>query len=77
MAGFVCPKCDKKSEIFRPTDSGVKGFCEDNGLKLLGSLPIDSRICKAMDLGENPIDTDSPVVEIVHSITDKIKLSLQ
>ena len=52
MAGFSCPKCDVTSPIFKPSQIGrVKELCEKNGLKLLGSLPIDPKICKAMDLG--------------------------
>ena len=52
MAGFSCPKCDVTSPIFKPSQNErVKELCEKNGLKLLGSLPIDPKICKAMDLG--------------------------
>ena len=52
MAAFTCPKCDVTSPIFKPSQNGrVQELCEKNGLKLLGSLPIDPKICKAMDLG--------------------------
>lgn len=73
MAGFVCPNCNGKSEIFRPIESGVSGFCSDNGLEFLGSLPIDPRICKAMDLGENPMHIESPCIDNILKISDKIK----
>lgn len=73
MDGFVCPNCHEKSEIFRPIESGVPGFCKENNLKYLGSLPLDPRICKAMDLGENPITVESPAIENIIKIKDAIK----
>ena len=59
MAGFVCPKCTKESEIFRKSAGGVEEFCRNNDVPYLGALPIDPKICQAMDTGENPVEIDS------------------
>ncbi|KAJ3184540.1 cytosolic Fe-S cluster assembly factor nbp35 [Geranomyces variabilis] len=56
MAGFVCPSCKHKSEIFAPTTGGAVKMCEDVGVPFLGSIPIDPRIGKSCDLGESYLD---------------------
>ncbi|CBY21127.1 unnamed protein product [Oikopleura dioica] len=73
MAGFVCPKCTKESEIFRKSDGGVEEFCEKNDVAYLGALPIDPKICQAMDTGENPMDIDSPAITKLNIICDQIQ----
>jgi len=41
MSGFICPHCDKESEIFPPVKGGAEKMCKDFGLNLLGKVPLD------------------------------------
>jgi len=75
MSGFICPSCKKESQIFRPTESGVSGFCAENGLRFLGALPIDTKICKAMDLGENPMHIQSACIDSIKRIKNELNLT--
>lgn len=62
MAGFVCPSCHGRSDIFYPSTGGAKALCEELGIRFLGSVPLDPRIGKCCDLGESFVDEfpDSP-----------------
>ena len=73
MSGFTCTKCSVTSAIFKPTEKGVGGLCERNNLQLLGSLPIAPKICRALDEGKNPIEMQSPVIEALFLVEEKIK----
>ena len=76
MAGFVCPKCTKESsdlKIFRKSEGGVQEFCDKNDIAYLCALPIDPKICQAMDTGENPMDVDSPAISKLNIICDQIQ----
>ncbi|KAH7943572.1 hypothetical protein HPB52_009228 [Rhipicephalus sanguineus] len=44
MRGFVCPKCQVRSEIFPPTTGGAAALCEELDLPFLGSLPLDPQL---------------------------------
>ncbi|KAJ2741556.1 cytosolic Fe-S cluster assembly factor nbp35 [Coemansia sp. BCRC 34301] len=70
MAGFVCPSCQKESQIFVPTTGGAQALCDDLGIPLLGSVPLDPRIGRACDYGSSFIDTcgDSPAAKALTSI---------
>ncbi|KAG7444308.1 P-loop containing nucleoside triphosphate hydrolase protein [Guyanagaster necrorhizus] len=75
MAGFVCPKCNGESQIFKPTTGGAKRLAEETGLELLGSVPLDPRIGKSADHGLSFIDEypDSPATTAYLDIIDRIK----
>lgn len=62
MAGFVCPACHGRSDIFYPSTGGAKALCEELGLRFLGSVPLDPRIGRCCDTGESFVDEfpDSP-----------------
>ena len=45
----LCPDCGKKIEIFG--QSQVKETAEENGIKLLGQIPIDTSFTKLADEG--------------------------
>ena len=77
MAGFVCPKCTKESDIFRKSEGGVEEFCRNNDVPYLGALPIDPKICQAMDTGENPVEIDSPAIKKLNEICDHIQANCQ
>lgn len=73
MAGFVCPSCNGKSEIFKPSTGGAKRLAEETGLELLGSVPLDPRIGKSADYGVSFIDEypDSPATTAYLDIIDR------
>ncbi|KAJ3439376.1 cytosolic fe-s cluster assembly factor nubp1 [Anaeramoeba flamelloides] len=51
MSYFVCPKCNFKSQIFKPTTGGVRSLCKEENLDFLGEIPIDISLRKACDKG--------------------------
>ncbi|PWN47813.1 P-loop containing nucleoside triphosphate hydrolase protein [Violaceomyces palustris] len=75
MAGFVCPACHGRSDIFYPSTGGAKALCEELGLNFLGSVPLDPRIGKCCDLGESFVDEypDSPASKAYLEVIDKIR----
>ncbi|KAJ1917630.1 cytosolic Fe-S cluster assembly factor nbp35 [Mycoemilia scoparia] len=74
MAGFVCPNCHGESKIFYPTTGGAKSLCDELGIPLLGSIPLDPSIGKACDFGSSFVDTnpDSPATKAYQSIIKNI-----
>lgn len=78
MAGFVCPACTHESQIFAPTTGGGKALAEEFGVPFLGSIPLDPRIGKACDYGEDFLDLypESPaskrILEIMQRIRDTV-----
>ncbi|MBN2546373.1 MAG: Mrp/NBP35 family ATP-binding protein [Spirochaetes bacterium] len=50
MAGFVCPKCGEKINIFK--SGGAEKACKDFNVKLLGQIPIDTDIVDSGDNGK-------------------------
>ena len=75
MAGFVCPSCHGRSDIFYPSTGGAKALCEELHLPFLGSVPIDQRIARCCDMGESFVEEypDSPASEAYLAIIDNIK----
>ena len=57
MSGFVCPHCSKESKIF--SEGGAQTLDKDFGIKLLGSIPLDPRVCSAGE-GGTPIVLSHP-----------------
>lgn len=72
MAGFVCPACHGRSDIFYPSTGGAEALCKELGLRFLGSVPLDPRIGKCCDMGESFVDEypDSPASHAYMSIID-------
>lgn len=70
MAGFVCPCCQKSSQIFKATTGGASKMCDQLGVTFLGSLPLDPKVAKCCDEGKNFFDElpDSPVVKSVQEV---------
>jgi len=50
MSGFVCPHCKKRTDIFG--GDGGKQMAKDFDVPFLGSIPIDSNMVPAADLGK-------------------------
>ena len=63
MAGFICPHCNKKSDIFEANTGGADGLCKDFNLKLIGRLPLEPKILQSCEKGayfpESFPDTDT------------------
>ncbi|KAF1990791.1 P-loop containing nucleoside triphosphate hydrolase protein [Aulographum hederae CBS 113979] len=70
MAGFVCPNCRHQSQIFKPTTGGARRLCKEEGLKFLGSVPLDPRIGMACDYGERFGEAypDSPASKAIDEV---------
>ncbi|CAH7687899.1 ATP-binding protein [Phakopsora pachyrhizi] len=79
MSGFVCSSCDGQSEIFLPTSGGAKRLCKEEGLELLGKIPLDPRIGKGCDLGQDWLSMypDSPATKSYYQIADRIKEKIE
>lgn len=56
MAGFVCPACHGRSDVFYPSTGGAKALCEELDLRFLGSVPLDPRIGRCCDEGESFVE---------------------
>lgn len=80
MAGFVCPKCTKESQVFEATSGGGKALSEEIGITYLGAVPLDPRIGMAGDYGESYFDSfpDSPackaIKKVVRGVASQIAL---
>lgn len=74
MSGFVCPNCEKSSEIFPATGAGVEGMAAELDIPFLGKLPLDPRIAKACDQGKSFLDEipDSPATAAYLNVVEKL-----
>ncbi|KAK0425443.1 hypothetical protein QR680_009205 [Steinernema hermaphroditum] len=78
MSQYVCPCCNHASELFPSTTGGAKAMCQEMGLKLLAQLPMDPRIAKSLDSGEDFFDTNAEstlakaYVELAANISDTL-----
>ena len=53
MSGFVCPNCACESQIFPPITGGATKMCEELGIELLGTIPLDPKVLLSTEKGEN------------------------
>lgn len=74
MSGFVCPKCQGESQIFKASTGGGKALAEETKIPFLGSVPLDPRIRMACDFGESYFDSfpDSPACIAFKSVVTKV-----
>jgi len=74
MSGFICPKCKNSSVIFPATSGGAEGLCKEFKIPFLGRVPIDPRLAKSCDEGENIFakHPDSEVVKALHKVITEI-----
>lgn len=77
MSGFVCPECGTETHIFKSGGGGK--ISEDFSVPLLGTIPLDPRICEASDLGHPFIMEypDSPASKAFMKIVEKITAYIQ
>ncbi|XP_066250673.1 cytosolic Fe-S cluster assembly factor Nubp1 homolog [Euwallacea similis] len=78
MAEFVCPCCQKSSNIFKATTGGARKMCEELDVPFLGSLPLDPKVAKCCDEGKNFFEEvpESPVVRTLDSVIEKLLLQV-
>jgi ATP-binding protein involved in chromosome partitioning len=57
MSGFVCPHCNKKTDIFE--GDGGRKMAADSGVPFLGSVPIDPAMVAACDSGRPFLHSNS------------------
>ena len=78
MSGFVCPKCNGESQIFKPSTGGAKKLAEEMDVELLGCVPLDPRIGKSADYGVSFLDEypDSPASTAYLDIIDSESTAL-
>jgi ATP-binding protein involved in chromosome partitioning len=72
MAGFICPKCGEKIDIFK---SGSADKCiNDFNIDLLGKIPIDTDIVESGDTGKAYVyhKGEKQGAKIYKEITEKI-----
>lgn len=82
MSGFVCPKCQKSSDVFpakRGTQLGAgERLAAEYGIPFLGKIPLDPRLMKSCEEGVSLADLDatSPAVtaldEVVNVLVSKL-----
>lgn len=53
MSGFVCPHCDKCTDMFFPSSGGAEKMCAEMGVPFLGKIPLDPRISMAGEFGRS------------------------
>ncbi len=71
MAGFVCPECGAKVDIFG--ENGGKKLAEEVGTELLASIPLSVELAPRCD-GGRPValDRESPIGEIYRRMAEKL-----
>ncbi len=57
MSGFVCPHCNQRTDIFG--GDGGRQMAKDFDVPFLGSIPVDSNMVPAADLGKPFIDCNN------------------
>ena len=75
MRGFVCPHCNKRTDIFG--GDGGRQMARDFDVPFLGSIPIDSKMVPAADLGKPFIyyNNKSPTAQALNSAFEPLLLS--
>lgn len=72
MSYFVCSHCNERTSIFG--EGGARRMAEENGVPLLGELPLDPKVRAGGDLGK-PIlivDPHSPASESLREIAGRL-----
>ena len=77
MSQFVCPHCEKTTEIF--SSNGAKKASEKIGAPFLGSIPIELEVREGGDSGTPLMNRkrNSPATQAFQEIADKLIESLE
>ncbi|XP_059475857.1 cytosolic Fe-S cluster assembly factor NUBP1 homolog [Neocloeon triangulifer] len=70
MSQFVCPKCTKPTEMFPSKSGGAEQMAKEMNVPFLGSLPLDPRVGRACDQGDNIMEVEKE--SLVSKAMDKI-----
>ncbi|TNJ30249.1 Nucleotide-binding protein 35 [Giardia muris] len=78
MSGFVCPCCNKATDLFTPTSGGVQQLCKDYDIPFLGRIPLDPILTAASESGKawkDAIESGSKSlgIDMFVSIVEKLK----
>jgi ATP-binding protein involved in chromosome partitioning len=75
MSGFVCPHCNQRTDIF--ASDGGRQMAKDFDVPFLGSIPIDSNMVPAADLGKPFIyfNNQSPTAQAINCAFEPLLLS--
>lgn len=62
MTSFTCPTCSHASIIWPALSGGAAKLAQDLSVPLLGQIPLDPRIGRACDEGNNPFGQEEPTL---------------
>ena len=76
MAVYCCPNCGHVEHIFG--EGGGEKMCEDYGVELLGSMPLNRSIREQADTGRPTVvsDPDSPIAELYRAMARKVAVKV-
>ena len=74
MAGFICPHCNKKTEIFEPNTGGGEGLCKEFNINMIGRLPLEPKILQSAEKGNYFPDSfpDTDTSKEIEKIIDNV-----
>ena len=72
MSGFFCPHCNRRTDIFK--GNGGRQMAKDFDVPFLGSIPMDSNMVPAADLGKPFIyyNSQSPTAQALFNVFEPI-----
>jgi len=78
MAGYVCPCCKARTEIFSADTGGAAKMAADMGIKFFGSIPLDPLLLRSCERGESYFAShpDAPATKPFSSVVEGIMQSL-
>lgn len=70
--------CINKHDLNMENTKAIQEFCHDNGIDVVGLIPFDLAVTKAMVAGKPVIEysPESPVSEAIKEMWDKVRLHL-
>ncbi|MBB1635784.1 iron-sulfur cluster carrier protein ApbC [Cupriavidus sp. UME77] len=76
MAVYCCPNCGHVEHIFG--EGGGEKMCQDYGVDLLGSMPLNRSIREQADTGRPTVvaDPDSPIAELYRAMARKVAVKV-
>ncbi|KAI0464217.1 hypothetical protein LJB42_001822 [Komagataella kurtzmanii] len=74
MSFFLCPNCNHESHVFG-TD-GVLREASKHNLEVLGSIPLNEKICTQSDIGKPVAISDPQLAPYYASIAEKVRAKL-
>ena len=74
MAGFICPCCKTKSDIFVPVTGGAEGMCKEMNVPFLGSIPLDPILLKSCEAGHSYVKNhpNAPSVDAFNNMINNL-----